>query len=231
MHTSKTRIGPGSIGAAISPPPPREESVSSWCLSPGKRIFDVALGSLLLVATSPLLVLVAIAVKLSSPGAALFRQRRVGLNGKKFELLKFRTMQAGAERLGPGVTCRNDPRIFPAGRLLRRWKLDELPQLVNVLRGDMSLVGPRPDLPEFCATLGEKQCVILQLRPGVTGVATLVYRDEERILADRGNATLAEYYVNELYPEKVRLDLEYARVASMAGDIRILAQTVTAIFS
>lgn len=140
-------------------------------------------------------------------------------------------MRVGAESSGPGVTGRNDPRIFPTGRLLRRWKLDELPQLVNVLRADMSLVGPRPDLPEFCATLGHEQCAILHLRPGVTGVATLVYRDEERILADRGDAPLADYYVNELYPEKVRLDLEYARVATLAGDIRILAQTVTAIFS
>lgn len=210
---------------------PGESVASSWCLSPGKRMFDIALASLLLVATSPLCILVAIVVKLSSPGTALFRQRRVGLHGREFELMKFRTMRAAAERLGPGVTCRDDPRIFPTGRLLRRWKLDELPQLVNVLRGDMSLVGPRPDLPVFCATLAKEQCAILQLRPGVTGAATLVYRDEERILAERGGTRVTEYYVNELYPEKVRLDLEYARIASLAGDIRILCRTVTAILS
>lgn len=208
-----------------------EVLVSPWCSSPGKRALDIALASLVLALASPILVGVALAVRLSSPGTVLFRQRRVGMNGKQFVLLKFRTMHMAAERTGPGVTCRNDPRIFPLGGFLRRWKLDELPQLLNVLRGDMSLVGPRPDLPEFCATLEKEQCTVLQLRPGVTGAATLVYRDEERILDERVSDRVTEYYVNELYPKKVQLDLEYAKAATCAGDVCILAQTIAAIFS
>lgn len=209
----------------------REVLVSPWCSSPGKRVLDIALASLVLAAASPILASVALAVRLNSPGPVLFRQRRVGMNGKQFVLLKFRTMHMAAERVGPGVTCRNDPRIFPFGGFLRRWKLDELPQLLNVLRGDMSLVGPRPDLPDFCAALEKEQSTVLQLRPGVTGAATLVYRDEERILGERVGDQVTAYYVNELYPKKVRLDLEYAKVASFVGDVRILAQTIAAIFS
>lgn len=219
-----------SIWPVASPERP-EVLVSSWCSSPGKRVFDIALASLVLAAALPILAGIALAVRISSPGPVLFRQRRVGMNGEQFVLLKFRTMHMSAERVGPGVTRRNDPRIFPLGGLLRRWKLDELPQVLNVLRGEMSLVGPRPDLPEFCATLEKEQCAIFQLRPGVTGAATLMYRDEEQILADQGGDRVTEYYVKELYPEKMRLDLEYARRASFAGDVRILAQTIVAIFS
>jgi lipopolysaccharide/colanic/teichoic acid biosynthesis glycosyltransferase len=139
-------------------------------------------------------------------------------------------MQVAAERLGPRITCQNDSRIFPVGRILRKWKLDELPQLLNVLRGDMSLVGPRPELPEFCATLDKEQRLILELRPGVTSVATVTYRDEERILADQERRQLTDYYVKTLYPEKVRLDVEYAKKADFISDVRILVKTAAAIF-
>jgi lipopolysaccharide/colanic/teichoic acid biosynthesis glycosyltransferase len=138
-------------------------------------------------------------------------------------------MVLDADRSGPRITRHNDHRISAVGRTLRNWKLDELPQLFNVLRGEMSLVGPRPDLPEFCATLDQHQSFILQLRPGLTGAATIVYRNEERVLAAQGDR-LADFYVNKLYPEKVRLDLEYARHASFVGDVKILAQTAAAIF-
>jgi lipopolysaccharide/colanic/teichoic acid biosynthesis glycosyltransferase len=182
-----------------------------------------------LAALWPVLLLVAAIVKLSSPGPALFRQLRIGKRGRSFQLLKFRSMQVAAERLGPRITCQNDSRIFPAGRILRKWKLDELPQLMNVLRGEMSLVGPRPELPEFCDTLDTDQRLILELRPGVTGVATLVYRDEEGILAGHQDQ-LTDYYANQLYPEKVRLDVEYAKKAGFLSDLKILMQTVAAIF-
>jgi lipopolysaccharide/colanic/teichoic acid biosynthesis glycosyltransferase len=168
---------------------------------------------------------------MSSPGPALFRQVRVGKQGRYFQLLKFRSMKLAAEQMGPRITCQNDPRIFPVGRVLRRWKLDELPQFFNVLRGDMSLVGPRPDLPEFCATLDKDQRHVLELRPGITGAATLIYRDEERILADHGSQNITDFYVHELYPRKMRFDLEYARKASFVGDLRILTQTAAAVFS
>ncbi len=184
-----------------------------------------------LAALGPVLLLVTAAIRISSPGPALFRQMRVGQQGRLFQLLKFRSMRATAEHSGPRITCQNDPRIFPVGRILRRWKLDELPQLLNVLRGDMSLVGPRPDLPEFCATLDKDQRSILELRPGITGAATLVYRDEERILADQNSQHLTDFYINQLYPEKIQLDLEYARKAGFVSDLRILAQTAAAILS
>ncbi len=186
---------------------------------------------LVLAALWPVLLLVTAAIRISSPGPALFRQMRVGQQGRLFQLLKFRSMRVTAERSGPRITCQHDPRIFPVGRILRRWKLDELPQLLNVLRGDMSLVGPRPDLPEFCATLDKDQRHILELRPGVTGAATLVYRDEERILADQNSQHLTDFYINQLYPVKIQLDLEYARKAGFVSDLRILAQTAAAILS
>jgi lipopolysaccharide/colanic/teichoic acid biosynthesis glycosyltransferase len=191
----------------------------------------VAAVFLLLAVTWPIFLLVAAAIKLASPGPVLFRQVRVGLDGKQFQLVKFRSMHVDADRFGPGITGQNDPRIYPLGRLLRKWKLDELPQLFNVLQGNMTLVGPRPDLAEFCAGLGQQQRVILRLRPGVTGAATLVYRDEERMLSSHNQKGITQYYINTIYPDKVRLDLEYARKASFAGDLRILTQTVTAIFS
>lgn len=208
---------------------PAELLLSRWCSSTGKRAFDVLVAFLALIALWPVLLLVSAIVRMSSPGPALFRQIRVGRRGRSFQLLKFRSMQVAADNLGPRITCQNDSRVFPAGRILRKWKLDELPQLINVLRGEMSLVGPRPELPEFCAALDEDQRVILDLRPGVTSVATLTYRDEERILADH-EGQLTDYYVNQLYPEKVRLDVEYAKKAGFVSDLRILMKTVAAIF-
>ncbi len=193
-------------------------------------MFDIVVSFFLLAAASPVFLLVAAAIRMSSPGPALFRQMRVGKQGRCFQLLKFRSMQV-ADHSGPRITCQNDRRISPVGRILRKWKLDELPQLFNVLRGDMSMVGPRPDLPEFCATLRSGQRHVLELRPGVTGAATLVYRNEERLLAGQDSNQLTYFYVNKVYPEKIRLDLEYARKASFAGDLRILARTAAAIFS
>jgi lipopolysaccharide/colanic/teichoic acid biosynthesis glycosyltransferase len=194
-------------------------------------MFDVIVASILLALLWPVLLLVAVAVRLSSPGPAFFRQTRVGQQGRQFHLLKFRSMRVSAERCGPGVTRQGDPRILPFGRVLRQWKLDELPQLFNVLCGDMSLVGPRPDLPEFCVTLDKTQHHILELRPGVTGTATLAYRNEEALLREVGADRIENYYAGKIYPEKVRLDLEYATKASFAGDLKILIKTMAAVFS
>jgi lipopolysaccharide/colanic/teichoic acid biosynthesis glycosyltransferase len=232
MHTSETSIGSGRLTTThvTSRDRPEGSLLSPWCASVGKRILDMVVAFLALIALWPVFLLIAATVRVSSPGPALFRQERVGRRGRSFQLLKFRSMQVAAERFGPRITCQNDSRILPVGRILRKWKLDELPQLINVLRGEMSLVGPRPELPEFCATLGGEQRLILELRPGVTSVATLRYRDEERILAGQEGCRLTDYYVNQLYPEKVRLDVEYAKKADFASDFRILLQTVAAIF-
>lgn len=184
-----------------------------------------------LVAIWPLFFLIAVSIRISSPGPVLFRQLRVGRKGRLFWLLKFRSMRVSEERTGQSLTAAHDPRVFPIGRILRRWKLDELPQMINVLRGEMSLVGPRPDLPEFCETLSNDRRRVLDLCPGLTGAATLAYRDEEKILAEKGGANVMQYYIATLYPEKIRLDLEYACKASFASDLRILARTGAAIVS
>src|SRR6266404_6113900 len=148
-------------------------SRSAWNFSLGKRILDAVFSGAGLVLVLPLMAVIAIAVRMTSPGPVLFRQRRVGKDGKLFEILKFRTMVHRAQGAGLGVTRKGDSRVTAMGRVLRRARLDELPQLFNVLRGDMSLVGPRPDLPEFLVNLSAEQMQVLQVRPGITSPASL----------------------------------------------------------
>ncbi len=207
----------------------RPGKVYGWSRSAGKRVFDLCVAIPLLVMGSPALALAAIVVKASSPGPVLFRQSRVGRDGKTFRLLKFRTMVHGDLNKGPGVTRQGDSRIFPAGRWLRHWKLDEVPQFFNVIRGDMSLVGPRPDLPEYIASLNEEQREILSVRPGITGAATLQLRNEEDLLAQVPAAELQSFYISRLLPEKTRIDIAYARDASLWSDIKILFRTLAKI--
>lgn len=173
--------------------------------------------------TSPLWIIVAASVKLSSPGPILHRSTRVGLNGKQFTILKFRTMRVGNP--GPAVTAGGDDRITLVGNVLRRWKLDELPQTVNVLRGDMSLVGPRPEDPKFVAAYSSEEREVLRVRPGLISPATLSHLDEEAHLAEAvANGDDAEvYYVEHIAPAKLRTDLEYVRNWTVGGDLRLLA--------
>ena len=206
------------------------DEISSWCHSEGKRIFDVCVCVPLLIATTPLLLLLGASIKLSSKGPILFRQNRVGLRGKEFQLFKFRTMFHRNRQSGPGITRAGDARITRVGRILRRSKLDELPQLFNLLRGDMSLVGPRPDLAEFLRDLQPSARRMLSLKPGITGWATLHFRKEEQLLAEIPEEQIRHYYVNEILPRKVELDLEYAAKASFGKDCGILFQTARAIF-
>lgn len=202
-----------------------------WSLSTRKRLFDLALATPLLCATSPLMVLAALLIKCSSRGPVLFRQWRLGQSSKAFQLLKFRTMIHARSQAGPGLTQQGDSRIFPVGRWLRKWKLDELPQLFNVIRGEMSLVGPRPDLPEYLRTLTHEQRQILWLRPGITGAASLQFRHEEALLAQVPVADLQRFYVSHVLPEKVQIDLAYAGRATFLTDVRLLLRTAAAIFS
>ncbi len=206
------------------------EQISSWCHSAGKRTFDVCCGLFVLAATLPLFVLIAALIKLTSDGPILFRQHRVGRGGGEFELLKFRTMAHTQHERGPGLTCDGDVRVTRVGRVLRKWKLDELPQLMNVLRGDMSLVGPRPDLAEFWDEVQPADRHVLSLVPGITGWATLHFRNEEKVLAEVPEEHVRHYYLNEILPRKVDLDLHYAANASFAKDVVVLIQTCTAIF-
>ncbi len=187
-----------------------------------KRALDIGVSVLALWALSPLLLLAAAAVKLESPGPALYRGRRVGRGGADFQILKLRTMRVGSD-LGLAVTVAGDSRVTRIGRLLRRSKLDELPQLLNVLRGDMSLVGPRPEHPDYVALYSERQRAVLKVRPGITSRASIAYVDEEERLA---GADPEHEYRTRIMPAKLALEVEYLERASLREDMRILVDTV-----
>jgi lipopolysaccharide/colanic/teichoic acid biosynthesis glycosyltransferase len=189
-------------------------------------------GSLfLLVPALPLMTVAAALVGLTSRGPILFKQVRAGKDGQSFRLLKFRTMVDGRRNPGAGVTRLGDARITFIGRFLRRWKLDELPQLLNVLNGSMSLVGPRPDLFGYWNRLPTQASEVLSVRPGITGPATLEFRNEELLLAALPEDAVEEYYITNLLPLKVSRDLEYLERASLNGDLKILAQTLMCVFT
>ncbi len=202
--------------------------ISNWCGARGKRAFDLLCTVPALVALAPAMLVIGAAVKLTSGSPVLFRQKRFGRNEREFECIKFRTMRPST---GAGVTQAGDTRVTRVGRILRKWKLDELPQLINVVRGDMSLVGPRPDLPVFIVELDpSRRKGLALLTPGITGRATLKFRHEEELLANVPPQELHSFYVREVLPRKSDLDLEYASRASLWGDLMILLRTVAAIF-
>jgi lipopolysaccharide/colanic/teichoic acid biosynthesis glycosyltransferase len=190
-----------------------------WSNSPAKRIFDCAAAALALIILGPFMLIVALAVKLTSEGPILFRQTRMGRNGQRFEILKFRSMEANGGK-GPCVTKAGDARLTSIGDSLRKTKLDELPQLINVLKGDMSLVGPRPKLPHH-------QTYTLRVRPGVTGAASLAFRDEERFLHRVPEHALDYCQINLLMPLKRELDDRYLAQASFLSDLAVLWRTVS----
>lgn len=200
---------------------------SPWCNSWAKRTFDFVLASVLLLCLAPLMVIVAIAVKLSSSGPIIFKHQRCGKGGQCFNVLKFRTMSRGGT--GPSVTRSGDARVTRLGRILRKWKIDEFPQLFNVLRGEMSLVGPRPDVAEFFERATEDARTVLSLRPGVTGWASICFRNEEELLAEVPAEELQDYYVDVVLPHKADLDLRYAAGATLVSDIGVLVRTVSAV--
>src|SRR6266403_5301533 len=173
---------------------------SKWCLSPGKRIFDAVFATILLVFALPFMLLASLAV-LTSPGPLFFASNRMGQGGKRIRVLKFRTMFHRKE-LGVQLTRRGDDRVTRAGRFLRKWKIDELPQFINVVRGDMSLVGPRPDSAEFLNALPTNLQCVRTLKPGITSTATLKFRNEEDLLSSVPENELASYYQTTLLPEK-----------------------------
>ena len=191
-----------------------------------KRAFDLLAAVLGLLLLSPLLLVIALVVRLGPPGPVLYRATRVGRYGALFKALKFRTMVMNADQLGPGITGASDTRITPAGKVLRKWKLDELPQLFNVLRGEMSLVGPRPEDPRYVALYTPEQREVLNVRPGITSLASIRYRSEESLLT---GDDWERHYIEHVMPEKLAIDLEYVRKANVGQDIRIILGTLWAI--
>jgi lipopolysaccharide/colanic/teichoic acid biosynthesis glycosyltransferase len=189
-----------------------------------KRLFDVAVSVVALALVSPILAAAALAIKLGSRGPVFFRQARIGLNGRPFQMYKFRTMVVGADRLGPSSTTTDDPRITPIGRTLRRLNIDELPQFINVLKGDMSVVGPRPQVPWAVERYTPEERVILSVRPGITDWASLWVGDEGERL--RGSVDPDRDYLEKIWPEKRRLQLEYIRSRSLAVDTVIVMKTI-----
>jgi len=191
-----------------------------------KRTMDVLFSLGGLIVLSPLLLIIAAAVALSSPGGVFYRAERVGKDGKLFRLYKFRSMVAGADKVGPAITIAGDARVTPVGKFLRKTKLDELPQLINVLKGEMSLVGPRPESPKYVALYTDEQRAVLRVRPGITSLASIRYRDEESLLHGADWETL---YIEKIMPEKLAIDLEYIASANPWKDLQIILQTFGAI--
>ena len=189
-----------------------------------KRTVDVMAAGGGLVLLAPVLVLLALMVKWTSPGPVFFGQERVGRGGRNFRILKFRTMVADAERRGLHITAGGDPRITPVGRFLRRYKMDELPQLWNVLAGDMSLVGPRPEVAKYVALYSPEQRRVLEVRPGITDPASLAYRHEEALLAQAADPE--RFYVETVMPAKLRINLDYINHRTFVRDFAVLLRTL-----
>ncbi len=191
-----------------------------------KRLFDLVISALGLVLLAPFFLVVAAAIKLQSRGPVFYRGERIGKDGKPFRIFKFRTMVADAAAAGPGITPRDDPRITPLGRFLRRFKIDELPQLINVLKGEMSLVGPRPEDPRYVAHYTSRQREVLSVRPGITSPASLYYRREESLLV--GNSW-ERTYLDVILPHKLEIELDYLQRATFLTDLELVFKTAFAV--
>jgi lipopolysaccharide/colanic/teichoic acid biosynthesis glycosyltransferase len=198
-----------------------------WLDAAAKRALDVAAAAAGLSVLGPAMLGIGAAVRLTSAGPALFRQERVGKDGRPFRIFKFRTMTADAPGRGPEITRGGDARVTPLGRVLRRTKLDELPQLLNVLVGDMSLVGPRPEVPRYVEKYSPEQRRVLSIRPGITDWASIAYANEEEVLARYPD--LERAYVEQVMPRKLALNLDYLERRSLRTDLEILWQTARAV--
>ena len=195
----------------------------------GKRLFDIACAATALALLAPLLLALALWVRLDSPGPVLFRQQRVGRDSRPFAILKFRTMHVDAPARGPQITAGRDPRITGAGCFLRKYKIDEFPQFINVLVGDMSVVGPRPEVPRYVAMYPPAtRDLVLSVRPGITDLASIEYRDENELLGR--SADPERTYVEQVMPAKLAYCERYVQERSFAGDIGIIGRTIAASF-
>lgn len=189
-----------------------------------KRIFDLFFALVGIIILMPLFVAIAVWIKFDSSGPIFFRQTRIGQFGREFRIYKFRTMIANAEALGKQITTANDQRITAIGKFLRKYKLDEIPQLLNVIKGEMSLVGPRPEVPKYVALYSSEQQRILEVRPGITDLASIEFRNESEMLAKATNPE--EFYIQEIMPKKLQLNIQYIEQANIRLDLFIIFQTI-----
>lgn len=189
-----------------------------------KRIFDIIVSLIGLIALLPFFLIIAFVIKIDSTGPIFFKQIRISKDGKEFEIYKFRTMIQDAESKGMQITVGKDSRITKVGKFLRKSKIDELPQLINVLKGDMSFVGPRPEVPKYVALYDKDQINILKVRPGITDIASIEYRDEGSILAKSTDPE--KTYIEEIMPKKIELNLIYIRKISILYDIILICRTI-----
>lgn len=194
-----------------------------------KRVFDLLFSALLIVLLCPVMLIIGIAVRVTSPGEVIFRQIRVTTYGKRFHIYKFRTMVADAPKQGSQVTVSGDARITGIGRFLRKVRLDELPQLFNILRGEMSFVGTRPEVEKYVGCYELEMYATLLMPAGVTSTASIEYKDEERLLS--GGEDVDKTYVNEILPAKMEYNLQYIKEFSIGNDVGILFRTVLAVLS
>jgi lipopolysaccharide/colanic/teichoic acid biosynthesis glycosyltransferase len=193
-----------------------------------KRILDIVVSLVGLICLLPLLLLVAMLIKLDSTGPILFRQERIGMRFRPFQILKFRTMMQNVNAGGQSITVGDDPRITRVGLFLRKTKIDELPQLINVLRGEMALVGPRPEVPRYVELFRHDYEEILKIRPGITDLASIKYRDEAAFLGNSENPE--QEYVTRVLPDKINLGKEYIRRSSMFFDLTVILKTFLRLF-
>jgi len=196
-----------------------------------KRIFDLIFTVPGLIVLLPFFVLIALWIKLDSKGPVFYRQERVGRYGETFKIYKFRTMVKNADKIGGAITIGDDPRITKVGRFLRKYKIDELPQLINVLKGEMSLVGPRPEVSKYVNLYTSEQREVLNLMPGITDPASIKYRNENILLAASRDTYEASYdpeqvYIQEIMPDKIRINLEYASRATIFTDFKVVVKTI-----
>jgi len=191
-----------------------------------KRLFDIICSLFGLISISPIFLVVPILIKLDSKGPVFFKQWRIGKDGKQFKVYKFRTMLQDADKVGSLITAGNDQRITRIGKLLRRYEIDELPTLINVLKGDMSIVGPRPEVPKYLKHYNRKYREVLSVRPGITDLGTMKFRDEAKYLNGQNHG---EIYEKEILPQKLDLYLEYVHNNSFFFDLKIILKTIVLI--
>ena len=189
-----------------------------------KRVIDFVLSLIGLIVLFPVFIVIGFLIKKEDGGSIFFRQTRIGQNGKLFKIYKFRTMVENAEKLGAQVTKGDDPRITRVGKILRKYKLDELPQLINVLKGEMSLVGPRPEVPKYVNAYKEKYEKILKTKPGITDFAALEYIDEEKLLKDAKDPE--KIYIEKILPEKIKYYEKYIKEMSFLTDLKLILKTI-----